>query len=96
MQLSAAFEPQPPSPGSQCPSGSGRPIAFSDLWTHPSKDPERRHPYYVNYVGVKNIVEAALATGCQRVVRVTGLSVGLSELHPLAFLLNFCLSMAIM
>lgn len=77
-------------------SGSGRPIALSDLWTHPSKDPEKRHPYLVNYVGIKNLVESALNAGCGRLMRVTGLSVGLPEVHPLAFLLNFCLSMTIM
>ena len=66
-----------------------------DLWTHPRKDEAKTHPYYVNYMGTKNIIEAAEKAGVKRLVRITGLSCGLSAFNPFTYLLNLLVSMAI-
>lgn len=67
---------------------------MSDLWTR-LKNAEKDHPYNVNYVGTMNILEAAQKARVKRLVRLTGLSVGLSAFNPFAYLLNLVLSMTI-
>ena len=74
--------------------GAQRLTKLSDLWTESTQDPA--HPYQINYMGVANLVEAAKATpGFQKIVRVTGLSVGYSAFDKIAVLLNLVLSLTI-
>ncbi|CAM9881459.1 unnamed protein product [Laminaria digitata] len=75
--------------------GTSRLAQPRDLWTHPKKDKQRTHPYYINYIGTKNIIEAAQKAGVRRMVRITGLSVGLSAFNPFTYLLNLLVSMAV-
>ncbi|CAM9403512.1 unnamed protein product [Pylaiella littoralis] len=74
--------------------GASRIAALSDLWTRLTKT-EDTHPYNVNYIGTMNILDAAQKARVKRLVRLTGLSVGLSAFNPLAYLLNLILSMSI-
>jgi nucleoside-diphosphate-sugar epimerase len=74
--------------------GAQRLTKLSDLWMDSTQDPA--HPYQINYMGVANLVEAAKATpGFQKMVRVTGLSVGYSAFDKIAVLLNLVLSLTI-
>ncbi|CAN0134545.1 unnamed protein product [Discosporangium mesarthrocarpum] len=73
--------------------GPARTVKMSDLWTHPKEDPS--HPYNVNYIGVRNLAEAAAKVGCARLVRVTGLSVGQPALSLVPVLLNLVISMTV-
>ncbi|CAM9718402.1 unnamed protein product, partial [Hapterophycus canaliculatus] len=75
-------------------SGSSRTSIFSDLWTRLKKT-EKEHPYNVNYIGTMNILEAAQKARVKRLVRLTGMSVGLSAFNPFTYLLNLVLSMTI-
>ncbi|CAM9608718.1 unnamed protein product [Ascophyllum nodosum] len=75
--------------------GTNRLVQPRDLWTHPRKDEAKTHPYYVNYMGTKNLIEAAEKAGVKRLVRITGLSCGLSAFNPFTYLLNLLVSMAI-
>lgn len=74
--------------------GAARTSEFSDFWTK-LKKAGKDHPYNVNYVGTMNILDAAQKAGVKRLVRLTGLSVGLSAFNPFAYLLNLVLSMTI-
>lgn len=76
-------------------SGTSRLVQPRDLWTHPRKDETKTHPYYVNYIGTKNLIEAAEKAGVKRLVRITGLTCGLSAFNPFAYLLNLAASMTI-
>lgn len=67
---------------------------MSDFWTR-LKNAGKDHPYNVNYIGTMNILEAAQKARVKRLVRLTGLSVGLSAFNPFAYLLNLVLSMTI-
>lgn len=67
---------------------------MSDFWTR-LKNTGKDHPYNVNYIGTMNILDAAQKAGVKRLVRLTGLAVGLSAFNPFAYLLNLVLSMAI-
>jgi len=62
------------------------------LRSDPFEDPE--HPANLNFKGMQNIVAACRATGVKKVVRLTGLSVGLSPWNPVSILfsivLRFC------
>lgn len=49
----------------------------------------------MNYIGTLNILDAAQKAGVKRLVRLTGLSVGLSAFNPFPYLLNLVLSMTI-
>lgn len=49
----------------------------------------------MSYIGTKNLVDVGVRAGCERLVRVSGLSVGLPAFSPLSFFLNFFLSMTI-
>lgn len=64
---------------------------LSDLFRHPSLDPT--HPYNVNYVGTKNILEAMCVNQVRKLVRITGATVGIPLLPNIfkvlfAFLLS--------
>ncbi len=51
--------------------GARRTRKISDLWSDPTTD--ITHSKQVNYMGVRNIISAALASGtCRRIVRITG------------------------
>ena len=50
--------------------GARRTRAISDLWRDPTEDPT--HSKAVNYVGVRNIIDACRVHSVQRIVRVTG------------------------
>lgn len=67
---------------------------MSDFWTR-LKNTGVDHPYNVNYIGTKNILDAAQNARVKRLVRLTGLSVGLSAFNPFTYLLNLILSMTI-
>jgi nucleoside-diphosphate-sugar epimerase len=73
--------------------GAQRVTKFSDLWTDSTQDPS--HPYQINYQGVVNVVAAAKAANVEKIVRVTGLSVGYSAFDKIAILLNLVLSFTI-
>lgn len=75
-------------------SGAARTSVFADFWTR-LKNAGDDHPYNVNYVGTMNILDAAQKARVKRLVRLTGLSVGLSAFNPFAYLLNLVLSMTI-
>ena len=63
---------------------------LSDIWTDPFED--AAHPANINFKGVENIISASKATGVKRVVRLTGLSVGLSPWSPISILFSIVLS----
>jgi hypothetical protein len=48
---------------------------ISDLWRG-SHNTAKDHPYVVNYLGMQNLVEAAKMTGVGKIIRISGLSVG--------------------
>jgi nucleoside-diphosphate-sugar epimerase len=73
--------------------GAQRVTKFSDLWTDSTQDPS--HPYQINYQGVVNVVAAAKAANVEKIVRITGLSVGYSAFDKIAILLNLVLSFTI-
>ena len=50
--------------------GARRTRKLSDLWRDPSNEPT--HSKQVNYQGVANLIDAARARGCKRIVRITG------------------------
>lgn len=53
------------------------------------------HPGNVNYVGMENLCSAALSAGTVRkIVRVTGLTQGLSPFHPVSLLFGSLLSVS--
>lgn len=58
----------------------------------PPDDPT--HPYYVNGVGVENLVRAAKTAGCQKFVLLTGLSLFFSPYDPVSILFNLLLSLS--
>jgi len=59
------------------------------LRSDPFEDPE--HPANLNFKGMQNIVAACRATGVKKVVRLTGLSVGLSPWNPISILFSIAL-----
>ena len=63
---------------------------FSDIWRDPFDDP--RHPANINFKGMENVVAACKAAGVTKVVRLTGLSVGLSPWNPITILFSIVLS----
>ena len=65
---------------------------LSDFFTHPSKD--LSHPYNVNYLGTKNIVDACKLNGCKKIVRLTGALTGKPCYLPFVVLFNLILSMS--
>ena len=60
------------------------------LRSDPFEDPA--HPANLNFKGMQNIVAACKATGVKKVVRLTGLSVGLSPWNPISILFSIVLS----
>lgn len=54
---------------------------------------DRTHPYYVNYMAQKLLVELAEKHNVKRMVRLTGLSVGFSPFNPVSALFSGLLSM---
>jgi len=51
--------------------GATRTRKLSDFWSDPEDDPQ--HSKYVNYEGVRNLINAARASGCcKRILRLTG------------------------
>jgi len=73
-----------------CCSGPKRLSRVSDLWRDPAGD--RGHPYEVNFRGVANLAAALKAAGATKIVRVTGLSVGMSPYSLVPALLNLVIS----
>lgn len=63
---------------------------FSDIWRDPFDDP--RHPANINFKGMENVVAASKAAGVKKIVRLTGLSVGLSPWNPISILFSIVLS----
>ena len=43
---------------------------------------DRDHPYYVNYVGMQNIIDSCNENDIPRLIRLTGLATGLPSWHP--------------
>jgi len=76
-----------------CSSGPRRMSKISDLWTAP--DGQKEHPYELNYRGIQGLAEELKAAGGTKLVRVTGLSVGMSPFSVIATLLNLVISMAV-
>ena len=82
-----------------CVTGAFRPSKLADFapWRLFGDDPmawcdDASHPYFVNYRGVAALARLAEAAGVRRVVRLTGLSVGLPATNPVAALFNALLS----
>jgi uncharacterized protein YbjT (DUF2867 family) len=65
-------------------------VKISDIWRDPFDDP--RHPANINFKGMENVVAASKAAGVKKVVRLTGLSVGLSPWNPISILFSIVLS----
>lgn len=62
--------------------------------THPPPD-EPEHPACVNYEGIRNLARAAgESAACTKLVRVTGLTLGLSAFSPVSLLFNTLLSLS--
>eukprot|EP00982_Pelagococcus_subviridis_P009022 30895-Pelagococcus_subviridis.AAC.10 len=75
--------------------GAERIARVADLFSRPELT-DKRHPRFVNYLGVERLAKAAAKTkSVRRFVRVTGMSVGYAPMHPIAVLLNVVLSMSI-
>ena len=64
-------------------------------WITNAENVDERHPKSVNFWGVRKLAFAAKEGGCERFVRVTGMSVGYSAFDFIAVLLNNVLSMTI-
>ena len=52
----------------------------------------RDHPYYINYLGQKRLIELAEKHNVKRFVRLTGLALAYSEWNPFKVLFNILLS----
>ena len=63
---------------------------FRDLFQHPSKD--LTHPYNVNFIGTKNIVDACKVNNVLKVVRLTGALTGKPANLPFIVIFNLLLS----
>ena len=63
---------------------------ISDLWRHPSYD--LSHPYNVNFIGTKNIVDACKLNNVRKVIRLTGALTGKPATLPFVILFNLLLS----
>jgi len=81
--------------------GSARRTELADLfppwrlWQEPPRaaaDPKADHPYRTNYCAVENLAAACVAAGVPKVVRLTGLTVGLSAFNPVSVLFSLLLS----
>ena len=46
------------------------------------------HPYYVNYIGMKNILEACAENDIPRLIRTTGLATAFPDFHPIPLLFD--------
>ena len=64
-------------------------------WITNAENADETHPKSVNFLGVRKLAFAAKESGCERFVRVTGMSVGYSAFDFIAVLLNNVLSMTI-
>jgi nucleoside-diphosphate-sugar epimerase len=53
------------------------------------------HPYWVNFRAVRTLAEVCERSGCEKFIRVTGMSVGYPAFDWIAVLLNVVLSMTI-
>ncbi|CAM9522961.1 unnamed protein product [Chrysoparadoxa australica] len=73
--------------------GTARVAKLGDVFGRGRDDPD--HPYHVNYEGNKSLVQAAKASGCHRLIRITGNAVGLPASSPVAILLNLFASMTV-
>jgi len=75
---------------------TNRPLRFSkvsDLWSDPLQDPT--HPASLNYAGICNLIDASTESETVRkLVRVSGLSVGLSAWNPISILFSIVLAFA--
>lgn len=75
---------------------TNRPLRFSkvsDLWSDPLQDPT--HPASLNYAGICNLIDASTESKTVRkLVRVSGLSVGLSAWNPISILFSLVLAFA--
>ncbi|GMI39109.1 hypothetical protein TrCOL_g3416 [Triparma columacea] len=52
----------------------------------------KSHPYFTNYIAMQDVVSCCEKYGVERVVRLTGLSCGLSPWNPVSVLFNALLS----
>tara|TARA_B100000427_G_scaffold315451_1_gene309574 strand:- start:414 stop:1184 length:771 start_codon:yes stop_codon:yes gene_type:complete len=64
-------------------------LNFFDLH---GKISEKNHPYYVNYISMKNIIYSCKKNNINRILRVTGLATGLPEKTFWPVLLNLLFS----
>lgn len=62
----------------------------SDLFSDPRNEPS--HPYSVNFVGVRNVLEAIKQNKIKKYVRITGSLVDASAFNPFVVLFNLLLS----
>jgi nucleoside-diphosphate-sugar epimerase len=53
---------------------------------------DKAHPYYVNYIGTKNIVDACKKHNIPKIVRTTGLLTAFADVNPFAILFNVVFS----
>ena len=74
--------------------GAQRIGKISDVFTTP-EDEDFGHPYWVNFKAVRALAEACERAGCEKFIRVTGMSVGYPAFDWIAVLLNVVLSMTI-
>jgi len=51
------------------------------------------HPYFVNFLGIRRLAAVAEELGVEKLVRLTGLTVGLPVYNPVAVLFNLLLSL---
>tara|TARA_Y100000748_G_scaffold230541_1_gene194556 strand:- start:276 stop:1094 length:819 start_codon:yes stop_codon:yes gene_type:complete len=60
-------------------------LKFYDLH---NKIEDKNHPYYVNFIGMKNIITSCKENNIDKIVRVTGLATAFSDSHPIPLLFN--------
>ncbi|GKY98534.1 hypothetical protein MPSEU_000810500 [Mayamaea pseudoterrestris] len=53
----------------------------------------RDHPYYINYLAQKKLIDLAKKHNVNRIVRLTGLALAYSEFNPFTILFNILLSL---
>ena len=60
-------------------------LKFFDLH---NKIEDKNHPYYVNYISMKNIITSCKKNDIQRIVRITGLATAFSDYSFWPFVIN--------
>ena len=61
-------------------------IRHSTPWKSHHKS--KNHPYYVNYIGMKNIIECCVENNINRLIRLTGLATAYPSYHPIPLIFD--------